>query len=121
MAVSDVERDYVRLLVMREEAQRAVTFSKGQTRKTLDVDRMERRALEMCVEIIGRTASRVSPTFREAHPQVEWANFIDLSQHLLEQYNAVDLDWLWNTIQVSIPELITELEKLLPPEEADET
>jgi uncharacterized protein with HEPN domain len=120
MAVSQQERDYVRLLQMRDEAYHALAFIRGETRSSLDSDTLLTHALEMSLRIIGVIASRMTQTFRDANPQIAWQQYIDVSDHIIEEYRAVDLDRVWNTAYVSIPSLIAELQKLLPPEASDE-
>lgn len=116
MAVTRAERDHICLLHVRDEARHAPSFVKRETRASLDNDTMLAHAVEMCLRLIGVNASSLSEDFRAAHPQIAWHEFIDVSEHIISDYCNIDSDRVWETIQVSIPALIAELEKLLPPE-----
>lgn len=82
---------------------------------------MRLHAIERVVGTIGEAASRVSVEVREGNPQIPWAQIVGMRHRLIHGYLDVNVDRLWETVQVSIPALIIELEKLLPPEKDVET
>ena len=43
-----------------------------------------------------------------------------MRNRLIHAYFDINLDRLWDTVMVSIPELIAELERLVPPDEGRE-
>ena len=74
-----------------------------------------RLAVERRIEIIGEAAGCVSLAFREAHPQIPWRKIIAQRNILAHQYGEVDDEILWRVATVSVPELITLVEPLVPP------
>jgi uncharacterized protein with HEPN domain len=107
---------------MLDSAQFAATYTSGQTRLTVEQETMRLHALEHVVALIGEAASKVSQELRDANPQIPWIQIVGMRHRLIHGYLDVNIDRLWNTVQISIPALITELEKLLPPESTvDET
>ena|SRR5579859_7327098 len=62
-------------------------------------------------EIIGEASNKLSPVFRETHPNIPWSKIIGMRNILIHDYIGADLEGVWNTIAENLPELKTELEK----------
>jgi len=67
------------------------------------------------MEIIGEAAKRVSEPTRERHSQVPWRLVIGMRNRVIHGYDEVDLDVLWDAIQLDLPPLIEQLEGILKP------
>jgi uncharacterized protein with HEPN domain len=107
------ENDLVRLRHMLDYALEVIEFVEGQTRETLDRDRVLARALCYSIGIIGEAATKVSQETREANSQIAWRSAIGMRNFLFHVYYATDYDILWKTATEAVPPLIVELEKLL--------
>ena len=100
------------------DAARAVReFVTGRTLEEYLRDRMLRGAVERHVEIIGEAAGRVSPAFREAHPEIPWRRIVAQRHVLAHKYGEIEHELIWRVATEHIPELIAGLEPLLPPPE----
>jgi len=108
--------DAIRLRHMLDAAREALSFTRGRSRVDLDADRQLVLALVKEVEIIGEAAFRLSDDTRKSHPQMPWADIIGMRHRLVHAYFDVNLDILWRTVQVDLPELLAALESLIPPE-----
>jgi uncharacterized protein with HEPN domain len=98
------------------DATRSVrTLIAGMTFAQYAADRRTYRAVERELEIIGEAARNLSPSLREAHADVPWARIMAQRHVLAHEYGGIRQDLLWKVITESVPELITRLEKLLPP------
>ena len=64
-------------------------------------------------EIVGEAAGKVSPAFREAHPELPWAEMGGLRNRLAHAYFDVDLDVLLDIVATDLPPLIARVERLL--------
>ncbi len=64
--------DTVRLQHMIDAARKAIEFSQGCDRATLDQDEMRTLAIVRLVEILGEAAKQISDPLRQAHPDVPW-------------------------------------------------
>ena len=95
-------------------ARDALQFVEGKRREFLDEDLLLARALIYTTGIIGEAASNVSREFQDDHPQILWPQIIGMRNRLFHGYGEVNYDRLWTTVRVAIPELIVELEKLIP-------
>jgi uncharacterized protein with HEPN domain len=105
--------DAIRMRHMLDHARKAVAMARGQTREDLDRDEKLNLALTRLVEIIGEAAARVSKGSRERHEGIPWVHIIALRNRLIHGYDAVDLDILWDIIQLDLPALIQSLETAL--------
>ena len=65
------------------------------------------------LQIIGEAASRVSNEIREKHPEVAWGGMIDLRHILVHGYFETDKELVWRVVQQDIPNLKTQIEKIL--------
>lgn len=101
---------------MRDAAQEALTFAAGRDRPELDRDRMLVLTLVKSIEIVGEAASRVSEDARSRLGAIPWEEITGMRNRLIHAYFDVDLDRVWDTIEVDLPPLITQLDSALSGE-----
>ena len=107
------DKDIIRLRHMVDAAEEAVTASASRTREDLEKDHIFALGLIKCVEIIGEAAARVSPEYRDAHPEIPWSEIVGMRNRLVHVYFDIDLEQVWSTVQVDLPSLIPQLRALL--------
>lgn len=105
--------DRVSLAQMLDHAREAVEMAAGRTRGDLDSDRMLMLALTRLVEIVGEAARRVSDKTRSNHPEIPWSQIVGMRDRLTHGYDVVDLDLLWDTIELDLPPLVAQLRQVL--------
>lgn len=66
--------------------------------------------------IIAEAARRVSDVTRESLPGIAWQEMNGMRNRLVHEYDDVNLNIVWVTIQDDIPTLITELSAKFPTE-----
>ena len=104
--------DTTRLRHMLEAAQKITQYADGKGRDSLDHDEVLQLALIRLVEIIGEAAARVSTEFQATHPEIAWSALKGMRNRLIHAYFKVDMDVLWETVTISVPALIEQLEKI---------
>lgn len=92
----------------------------GLTREAFDADENLRLALAHLIQTLGEAARRVSPAFREAHPQIPWDKIIGMRHRVVHDYLHVDFDIIWGVASVNVPVLIEALAGIMPPEREPE-
>jgi uncharacterized protein with HEPN domain len=107
-------RDDASLLDMLIWARRAAQFADPLTAEAFAADHLVQSATERCLEVIGEAAGRVSPTFREAHPEIPWREITGMRNRLAHEYGHVDHAEVWRTATEDCPRLIARLEPLVP-------
>ena len=105
--------DKVRLQNMLEHAREAVSFVGGKNQRDLDNDRVLELALVRLVEVVGEAAAKTSPECKQDYPFIPWAEIIGMRNRLIHGYNSVDLNVLWDTIEIDLPPLIEKLQEIL--------
>lgn len=104
---------------MLRAAETVMRFVEGKTREDLPGDDLLRHAIERVIEIIGEAARRMSPGFREEHPEIPWRAIMATRHILAHDYDEVDHDIVWRIVTDHVPVLIEQLRVLLPPPPSD--
>ena len=105
--------DRIRLQHMLDHAREAIVMVNEKERSDLSRDRMFELATVRLIEVIGEAAARVSAEGREKFTSIPWQEVVGMRNRLIHGYDQVDLDILWNNIEIDLPPLITALEEIL--------
>jgi len=108
------KQDPALLWDMLEAAREIREFVAGLTFEEYTRNRMAQRAVERSIEIIGEAAGNVSKVFQDEHPEIPWRSIIGQRNVLAHEYGEVRQERLWLVVTVKIPELILQLEPLVP-------
>ena len=101
---------------MLDHAREATALVQNMSRDDLHANRVLSLALVRLLEIVGEAATRVSEELRAQHSQIAWRQIISLRNRLIHGYDAVDLDILWQILHEDVPQLVSDLERLISPE-----
>ena len=105
--------DIARLQHVLEHAREAVSMIEGKERADLRHERMLELSLIRLIEVVGEAAARVTPEGQAKYSSIPWPQVVGMRNRLIHGYDQVDLDILWDTIEVDLPPFITKLEKIL--------
>jgi len=108
-----LHNDMIRLRHMLDHAKEAANLIAGKDKTELQHNRVLELALIRLVEIVGEASAKVSSETQAKYPSIPWPQVIGMRNRLTHGYDAVDLDVLWDTIEVDLPLLIAEIEKIL--------
>jgi uncharacterized protein with HEPN domain len=112
-----MERDLQSLLDMLQSAQIVMNYIAGRSQDELTTDLQLQDAMIRRLLIIGEASKRVSETTRQTLTTIPWAAISGMRNRLVHEYDEIDLDVIWDTAVNSLPNLILELEKVVPPNE----
>ena len=101
---------------MRDHAREAVGMFGAASADDIESDRMLPLALERPVQNSGEAASRLSPEFLEAHPEVPWRRIVGMRNRLAHGYRHVLRERVHDTVAVDLPKLIDQLNAILGEE-----
>ena len=96
---------------MLDHAKEALELITGTDKTELQHNRVLELALIRLVEIVGEASAKVSSETQAKYPSIPWPQVIGMRNRLIHGYDSVDLDVLWDTIEVDLPPLIAEIEK----------
>ena len=105
--------DAVSLKDMLDHAREAVALLRDTNRESFRDQRVLQLSLPRLVEVVGEAATRLSGTTRQAHLDVPWPQIVGMRNRLIHGYDVIDCDLLWDTVTGDLPELITELERIV--------
>lgn len=100
---------------MRTAAGDAVKFIDGMNVDDFRKDLLVQRAVGMSILMLGEAALRLSrehPEFLVDHPEFPWPAIQGLRNRIAHGYFDIDLDIVWRTTSVSLPDLIAKLHAL---------
>jgi len=113
------ERDYAYLWDMLQAAKELMDMNQDVNFESFLDDTKLMRATERSLEIIGEAAGRLSKGFTSEHQEIEWQAIIGQRNIIAHEYGQIDYELLYRTVMDDIPELIRQLEQLVPDVEAD--
>ncbi len=111
-----MKRDDAYLLDILIAARKAIGFLQGISRTQFEGSELHQAAVIRPLEIIGEAAGRVSEETRQSHPEIPWQQMIGMRNRLIHEYFRIDVEAVWDTVHKDLPELITLIEPLIPPE-----
>lgn len=109
-------RDLSALLDIHAAVEKILAFSHGFNEESFLADDRTQSAVQHQLMIIGEAVKRLSPEFRAVHPEIRWTPMAGMRDILIHAYDTVDLDEVWQTVAVDIPNLKNALQLLIPPD-----
>ena len=115
-----MRKDNAYLADILEAAKAARRFTSGVSREDFKANEEKYEAVNRKFEIMGEAARRLSPEALKTFPEIPWKLITSMRNILIHDYDDVDLDIVWDTVQRDLPPLIVSLEDYLaanpPPE-----
>jgi uncharacterized protein with HEPN domain len=107
-------RDEENILDMFRAAQTIVEFTMGVSFEQFINDRKLQYALERLIDVIGQDAINISEVYRRYHAEIPWQTLMT-HRHILALENEEKHERMWGIVSAQMPELVFQLESLLPP------
>ncbi|HEY5381433.1 MAG TPA: DUF86 domain-containing protein [Acidobacteriaceae bacterium] len=107
-------KDYVQDLL--DACARIAEYNAGKTRESFLADSLVQDATIRNLEILGeasRQLRNVLPNANERFPEVPFAKMYALRNNLAHGYLTVNMDIIWNVVEIEIPRLRPLLESVL--------
>lgn len=109
-----MRRDSATLLDIAKASRLIVEFARDTDRAAFMDDAKSISAVIHQITVIGEAVKRLSPEFRDSHPDIPWQDIAGMRDNLIHEYNDVDLEVVWRAATRDVPELLAYLEPLLP-------
>lgn len=94
-------------------AERALSYGSGLDRAQFETNHLLQDAIIRNLELIGEAATRIPEDVRLAHPDIPWRQIIAMRNQLIHAYLGIDLDVVWDVVQVELPLLIQQLKAVI--------
>ena len=108
-----MSQDEVILLDIIRAANLAVNFKEGLDKEDFLQDLKTQSAVLHQLLVMGEAVKRLSMEFREQHPHIPWKLMAGMRDVLIHGYDIVDLNEVWKTVEIDVPQLLPQLEALL--------
>jgi len=110
-------RDEATLLDIAQAARRIVSFVRGVDEASFAANAEKHWAVVEQLLIIDEAVTRLSNEFRSSHPEIAWAKIAGMRNRLIHGYDTIRWDLVWRTATEAVPQLLKQIEPLLPTEE----
>lgn len=108
-----MQRDRVYLLDILEAAKLAVSYIENKSKDDFLNDIQCQDAVIRRLEIIGEAARRIEDDTQATLPYLPWREMIGMRNIMIHEYDDIDFDTVFKTVQKDLPSLIESLEKIL--------
>jgi uncharacterized protein with HEPN domain len=108
-----MNRDRQFLLDMLVSAKIVVGYVAKRSIVDLESDLQLQDAVIRRLLIIGEASNRISQVTQRNLPAIPWRFINGMRNRLVHEYDDIDFDIIWDTLQKSLPSLIIELEKIV--------
>ncbi|MFM9103776.1 MAG: DUF86 domain-containing protein [Cyanobium sp.] len=98
---------------MNRFAHRAVGYCADLDRAQFEANHLMQDAVLRNLELIGEAATRIPEDVKLAHPESPWRQIIAMRNQLIHAYLGIDLDVVWDVVQVELPLLIQQLKVVI--------
>ena len=98
---------------MLRYARQIIRFTSGKTVQDLLSNEQLMAAMLYSIMILGEASRRVSPEFRNHHPQIPWREVTGIRSVIVHEYQRVDMNEIWNVCTRDVPALIPQPEHIL--------
>ena len=110
-----MNRDLSYLLDIYQYGQDAIEFVRGMSREDFNTDRKTQLAVIHCITIIGEATKQLSPKLRDENEHIPWKAIAGMRDKCVHDYRQINPALVWEVSQTDLPELLSEIEPLLPP------
>lgn len=110
------ERDLHSLLDIIISAKLALSYLQGITKSELIHNIQLQDSVLRRLEIIGEAAGRLSEDTRQRLAQIPWPEIVAMRNRIIHEYDKINLEIVWRTVQQDLPLLLEQLEQVVPSE-----
>lgn len=95
---------------------KVVRYTAGLTPDEFSTDELKVDAVMRNLEIIGEAVVHVPQRLKKRYPDVEWTTVRRLRNMVAHEYFGLDYELIWEVIQVRIPVLLKQMERIVERE-----
>lgn len=107
----DKNKSYIQDIL--NSCNKCLVFTKEMNFEDFEKDDKTISAVQHQILIIGEATKRLSSEFRSQHLHIPWKAMAGMRDILIHSYENADLEEIWKTIQVVMPDLISKLSKIV--------
>ena len=97
-----------------ESAEKILQYTKGISFEEFSKDNKTVDAVIRNFEIIGEASNLLPDEIKDKYSEIDWHRIRGFRNRIVHDYFGVDLQIIWKIIFDQIPDLITEITKIIP-------
>lgn len=109
-----MKRDNASLLDIARFAETILQLTADMDELAFQADLRTQLAVLYELTVLGEAVKRLSPEFRDTHPEIPWRNMAGMRDKLIHDYDGVNVKRVWEVVCTNIPDLLNQIEPLLP-------
>ncbi|MCC6924305.1 DUF86 domain-containing protein [Novosphingobium sp.] len=93
---------------MRDAISQTLTYIEGYAKEDFLEDKRTQQAVILNLIILGEAATKLMDSYPDqtaARPEIEWRSMRGMRNRIAHGYYDIDLDVVWETVSVALPEL----------------
>ena len=90
---------------IRDSIEAIKRYTAGLTKEDFFNSTEKQDAVYRRLEVIGEAANRLPYEFTSQYPRIPWNKIVGMRNVLIHEYDSIDLDRVWVTIEKDIPKL----------------
>ena len=90
---------------IRDSIEAIKRYTAGLTKEDFFSSTEKQDAVYRRLEVIGEAANRLPDEFRNRYSLIPWYKIVGMRNVLIHEYDSIDLDRVWGTIQKDITKL----------------
>lgn len=102
-------------------AESILEFTAGITRDGFAADELRQSAVHMQLVILGEAASHLPTDLTAPFPTVPWPVLRAMRNVIAHEYFRLDVDIVWHTATVQVPQLLAVVRTMLAEQDSDGT
>ncbi|HEY9626506.1 MAG TPA: HepT-like ribonuclease domain-containing protein [Coleofasciculaceae cyanobacterium] len=111
-----MERDKACLLDIARFAETILQLTAEMDESAFQADIRTQLAVLYELTVLGEAVKRLSLEFRDRYSDIPWRNMAGMRDKLIHDYDRVEVRRVWEVVTTSLPDLLNQLEPLLPKE-----
>ena len=105
--------DEIIVLDIVRAARLAIEFRQEMDKEKFLADIKTQSAVLHQLMVMGEAVKRLSMAYRDEHSHIPWKVIAGMRDVLIHGYDIVDLNEVWKTVNVDVPQVLPALEKLI--------
>ena len=108
-----MSRDHAYLFDILESARSILEYTRGKDWESFVKDNLLQDAVVRRLEIIGEASGCVSAETQRKYSQLPWSAMKGTRNKVIHEYDAIQLDIIWDIVQQDLPALVNDLERIV--------
>ncbi|MCL1990709.1 MAG: DUF86 domain-containing protein [Defluviitaleaceae bacterium] len=116
-----IKDDFYRIQKIHFYCESIADFTKNKTVNDLKSNDQLNFAVVFSLGQIGEHMNKLTSEFKNKYCEIPWKDIISMRHRIVHDYEGVNVDILWESVQEGIPQLLDEINKLLKVHKGDDS